>query len=1155
MTRAERFEDEKKRIIESCFSKVDINGQLGESYITHIRVQEDAAYPSSPPPPTSPSENRKPRVIIISVRNTGRVRMHKARENSNSSFSIGKTWNLEDLTAVESFTGGAPSSPDDARRRQWAGPVGFIVTIAKPYYWQAGTAKEKEFFIGSLVKIYRKYTQGKVPLMTGFDAHEQEQMLGATGQPAKGNRPPPSSEGSRGPTRPTTAGSRAPSGSEERQAYQAYHQPSSEKAQRPAPLQAPQGHSPGLQSRAMSSQERVARQRPSREQMRPTPSPGIPPSQRLTPESSRSELGGQRSVSPEESSVSSKATSNAPIPIPTQSPQRQFSQRPIRNDETPTDGERTPNGANLFMSAVDRFKPSALPSEEKASAGSDRRSPLSQDSSNLSMPGREGAVNDSEDRKVPERRRPPMVAGKSEGGRSQLSDKSVDSFRTPATSPLNRKAADEDREREETKPPEEPGFPGSRLRPSPLGLVGRISSDPATKAPTPGAAAISNGIATPTGEASTQDSPSSAPETPAAETPEEETFRPGLGPMIKKKARPDAAAFFRKAAAAHNAFKPRVGGAGTKLPNNEVKSPNEPDGISAVVPAPSLTRTLTSPSETSLIEKPSTPQPREEVPELKVSSPEKPTALEAQHSPAEAASSETKDTLQRPNINGRMESNESLPPELRRRKRRSMQHNKYLTMLNVDSNLLEGKGLDFESALSDFGWGNDLMPSRKLEAMEADVRRELGRVEAGSWLGHLEQKDDRVEMVEKMLDKAIAECEEFEGLLTLYGVELSSLNDDVAFIEAQSQGLQVQTANQKLLQNELEGLVDTISIREDQLDSLRRAPIESPSGLEAIESSLLLLYKAMLTIDPTMRQMNDVYGSSGKDPDRLSKTSASGLGGSELSGMRALQEKRVTYLNETSDFLERFKQFMDSSFRTALAPTSQSRSNGVGGAARLDLDAHENARGGLWQYSALLLFTKEVDRRAWENILQLYQFRARGIYQDQSRDNTAAWKKTVRKQVGEDHSILFTSQEKEPEGLSSTARKLTVKRSQTLAKSFRTGSGEKSSTSADKNQIGRLQPSEAFAGAMNEMIPLIFREQNFIVEFFHATSLETADFADLVASLPPNARYGSQLQLPKQFEPDRAMAKRIVDVMDDLYSFWPAEVQNMVEWALSSDPL
>ena len=311
----------------------------------------------------------------------------------------------------------------------------------------------------------------------------------------------------------------------------------------------------------------------------------------------------------------------------------------------------------------------------------------------------------------------------------------------------------------------------------------------------------------------------------------------------------------------------------------------------------------------------------------------------------------------------------------------------------------------------------------------------------------------------------------------------------------------------------------------------------------------------MVTIDPAMRQ-DSVFGSASGNSDRLSKVSTNGLGGSELSGMRALQEKRVTYLNETSDFLERFKQFMDAAFKMAMASTSQSRANGAGGAGnRLDLDAHEAARSGLWQYSPLLLFAKEIDRRSWENILQLYQFRVRGIYQDQCRDNTAAWKKTVRKQVGDDHFVLFTTQEKEAESLSGTARKLTVKRSQTLAKSFRNTSGEKSSTSADKNQIGRLQPSEAFAGALNEMIPLIFREQNFVVDFFHATSLETADFADIVASVPPNARYGSLLQTPKPYEPDRAMAKRIADVMDDEYSFWPAEVQGLVEWALSSDPL
>ncbi|KAG9666330.1 hypothetical protein KCU76_g18021, partial [Aureobasidium melanogenum] len=31
MTRAERFEDEKRRMVESCFSKLDQNGQLAES--------------------------------------------------------------------------------------------------------------------------------------------------------------------------------------------------------------------------------------------------------------------------------------------------------------------------------------------------------------------------------------------------------------------------------------------------------------------------------------------------------------------------------------------------------------------------------------------------------------------------------------------------------------------------------------------------------------------------------------------------------------------------------------------------------------------------------------------------------------------------------------------------------------------------------------------------------------------------------------------------------------------------------------------------------------------------------------------------------------------------------------------------------------------
>ena len=60
----------------------------------------------------------------------------------------------------------------------------------------------------------------------------------------------------------------------------------------------------------------------------------------------------------------------------------------------------------------------------------------------------------------------------------------------------------------------------------------------------------------------------------------------------------------------------------------------------------------------------------------------------------------------------------------------------------------------------------------------------------------------------------------------------------------------MQTANQKLLQTELQQLVDTISITADQLEPLRRAQIGKVNGLRAIEESLVLLYKALITIDP-----------------------------------------------------------------------------------------------------------------------------------------------------------------------------------------------------------------------------------------------------------------------------------------------------------------
>jgi hypothetical protein len=118
---------------------------------------------------------------MISVRNTGRVKLHKARENANGTFSIGKSWPMEDLSAVENYVHLDPQNDEEAQRKLWAGDKGFTVTISKPYYWEAGTAKEKEFFIGSMVKIYNKYTKGEFPVLTGFSTTELNALT--NGQP------------------------------------------------------------------------------------------------------------------------------------------------------------------------------------------------------------------------------------------------------------------------------------------------------------------------------------------------------------------------------------------------------------------------------------------------------------------------------------------------------------------------------------------------------------------------------------------------------------------------------------------------------------------------------------------------------------------------------------------------------------------------------------------------------------------------------------------------------------------------------------------------------------------------------------------------------------------------------------------------------------
>ncbi len=287
--------------------------------------------------------------------------------------------------------------------------------------------------------------------------------------------------------------------------------------------------------------------------------------------------------------------------------------------------------------------------------------------------------------------------------------------------------------------------------------------------------------------------PISPPEDPKGN--EEDGFdahRPGLGPMIKKKSNKDVAGAFRKAANAYGAFKPRAGGAGEKLLTAAKKQAagEGPDGITGVVPAPSLLRKPDEGSkaitaeehieETTAVSTPEgtvpTVTPTLDIPDAPAASePPKVQITEAVPDttitpmldvPAGASDALTskKDARSR-----------SVSPSPRDRRRRRHEDNtvKYCQALGLDPKVLLDRGVDFDDILTDLGWNGRLSDEKRIEDLEADVRREIGRVEATSWLGNLEHQEGKVDQLAKLIDKTIDECEELDNLLTLYSHELN----------------------------------------------------------------------------------------------------------------------------------------------------------------------------------------------------------------------------------------------------------------------------------------------------------------------------------------------------------------------------------------------
>ncbi|VDB99589.1 unnamed protein product [Peniophora sp. CBMAI 1063] len=122
-------DDVRERIIASVFSRRNATGATVENYISHVKVWEDSG---------NDADGLKPRFILLSQDISGHAFIHKSKLNSNGTFSVGKTWQLQELRGLEVMSG-----------------KDFNITLARTYRWQTEDPNDQANFLVAIVQLYQ----------------------------------------------------------------------------------------------------------------------------------------------------------------------------------------------------------------------------------------------------------------------------------------------------------------------------------------------------------------------------------------------------------------------------------------------------------------------------------------------------------------------------------------------------------------------------------------------------------------------------------------------------------------------------------------------------------------------------------------------------------------------------------------------------------------------------------------------------------------------------------------------------------------------------------------------------------------------------------------------------------------------------------------
>ncbi|KAJ8083824.1 hypothetical protein AAF712_000742 [Marasmius tenuissimus] len=418
-----------------------------------------------------------------------------------------------------------------------------------------------------------------------------------------------------------------------------------------------------------------------------------------------------------------------------------------------------------------------------------------------------------------------------------------------------------------------------------------------------------------------------------------------------------------------------------------------------------------------------------------------------------------------------------------------------------------------EEMIEGYEWASDDVIGRKTargaaDLIEARLLDELMALEKANIHSFLES-DDRVALVLEYMDKALAELDSIDGLVSSYKIHLNAVSDDISFIQSQNRGLQVQTQNQRALLAELENLVKTVQVDRDVLIILTQESLEKTTSITRLEEAAAELYKAL---------------QAGRDTD-----------------MAATMERLSEYKTHNSQFCKRILDFLTIMF-TAQAKLLLGDNNGLTpGSARTKptIIPHDELESYLGRYSGLMLYLKEMDESVYGKLCATYFSAASELHGTQVRALLSTYANYIKKanEDAQDHLVATPTP--------TTGKTTPMRRAGTIIRSPL----ESRNKDKEKGPDGDMRASEVLNLLLDQIAPLISKEDEFLTDFLQINdvALTYADYMNLDSYFRRQAARGTGLS--------SATMKLVRGAMDLIFGFLATEIKLWLDMALSKDSM